>query len=445
MLFNKSISQLTIPVTALSFMAIATGCETNTQKQEAPNIILIMADDLGYECLGIYGSEQYNTPVLDRLAEQGMYASHCIAQPLCTPSRVKIMTGMYNYRNYYAFDYLHPDSYTFGNLMKEAGYTTAIAGKWQLNGVSYQKPGWDDMDRPHHFGFDEYCLWQVTRPKQEGERYSEPLIYKNGKKMAGLEKSYGPDVFRDFSLDFIEQNKDRPFFLYYPMVLPHDPFVPTPASDTWESSIGKYEQDTTYYRDMVEYIDLIVGSIDQKLHELGIRDNTLLIFTSDNGTPTEIFSMTPSGLLQGEKGILSEMGTRVPLIISWPGVIKKTIAHRGLVEFTDFFATFAELVNVNKPSDGISLLPLLKGETTTHRETAFLHYNPNWFHFQPGRFIRTLDYKLYDDGRFFEMKSDSLQRNPLDVSNLNEEQYRNYIFLKEELASHPPGDVAGQN
>ena len=143
---------------------VSISCNTN-KPEEKPNIILIMADDMGYECLSTYGSTSYTTPILDSLASHGIRFSHCVSQPLCTPSRVKIMTGLYNYRNYDYFGHLNSNQYTFGNLMKEAGYSTCIAGKWQLNGLAYKGklPEWNDNTRPNKFGFDEYCLWQLTK------------------------------------------------------------------------------------------------------------------------------------------------------------------------------------------------------------------------------------------------------------------------------------------
>ena len=118
-----------------------------------PNIVLIMADDMGYECVGANGSTFYKTPNLDRLAAGGMRFEHAYSQPICTPSRVQIMTGRYNARNYVKFGLLHPDEITFGNVLKEAQYVTSIAGKWQLKG---------GFEGPHRFGFDDYCLWQLT-------------------------------------------------------------------------------------------------------------------------------------------------------------------------------------------------------------------------------------------------------------------------------------------
>jgi arylsulfatase A len=141
-----------------------------------------MADDMGYECLGAYGSTSYQTPNLDALASEGILFTRCISQPLCTPSRVKIMTGLYNYRNYDYFGNLDTEAYTFGNLMRDAGYSTCISGKWQLNGIYHKDdiPDWDDHSKPNQFGFDEYCLWQLTKLRKEGERYANPLVQQNG-------------------------------------------------------------------------------------------------------------------------------------------------------------------------------------------------------------------------------------------------------------------------
>ena len=140
--------------------------ETGSGKMEGkPNIILIMADDLGQEALACYGAAEYETPILDGLAAEGLRFTQCHAQPLCTPTRVQIMTGLYNNRNYQGFEYLDPTQVTFGQLAKKAGYATCISGKWQLNGWQSKKPGWDDLNRPADLGFDAFCLWQVTKYK----------------------------------------------------------------------------------------------------------------------------------------------------------------------------------------------------------------------------------------------------------------------------------------
>jgi len=236
--FNKRI----ITGTLLGMVSMAV-----SGQDKRPNIVLIMADDMGYECLSCNGSLSYQTPNLDRLAEQGIRFTHCISQPLSTPSRVKMMTGKYNYRNYEYFEYLNPNQKTFGNYLKEAGYSTCISGKWQLNGISQDLPGNQDAERARHFGFDEYCLWQLNYPRVKGERYANPLIVRNGETLKGLEQSYGPDIFSDFVCDFIDENSERPFFVYYPMVLVHDPFVPTPDSPEWADTSKRYDKDNRYH------------------------------------------------------------------------------------------------------------------------------------------------------------------------------------------------------
>jgi len=393
---------------------LLTSCKTEVNK--LPNIILIMADDMGYECLGSYGCTSYLTPVLDRMAENGIRVTHCIAQPLCTPSRVKIMTGLYNYRNYEYFGYLNPDQKTFGQLMKEAGYATCIAGKWQLNGLSFQLDGYGDNTRPYHFGFDEYCLWQLTHTRREGERYSHPLIEQNGKVLAVDSSDYGPDIFCDYILDFIERKRDSAFFIYYPMVLVHDPFVPTPDSEEWDQPGRRSERDGKYFKGMVEYTDKIMGRLMDKLEELELEENTLVIFTGDNGTNRTITTETDHGPVTGAKGNTIDHGTRVPLILYWPAKIRKGLVYNGLIEFSDFYPTFGDIVGIATLTDGVSFYPLLTGGEFAGRQTAFVHYDPEWGEWvnqHRGQFARTLRYKLYHDGRFYDLEKDVLEEEPV--------------------------------
>lgn len=400
-----------------------TSSQANQEKPNAtpPNVILIMADDMGFECLSSFGSLSYKTPNLDRLAANGIRATQCYSQPLCTPSRVKIMTGQRNYRNYEHFGYLNLNQTTFGHVMKNAGYETCIVGKWQLNGLAYPDliPTHNQTDNPNRLGFDEYCLWQMNRHRREGERFANPKITQNGKDLTGLEDKYGPDIFADYLLDFIDRKADKPFFAYYPMVLVHDPFVPTPDSEAWKDPTRRYEKDTAYFRDMVHYTDKIVGRIVQKLEEKNLLENTILIFTGDNGTHPTITSQLPQGPWQGAKGQTIDAGNHVPLVMSWPAKIKKGITYDGLIEFSDFFATFQDLANVSEsnalPHDGLSFLPLLSGKKQTERSHVFVHYDPMWGRFKEIRtkFARDKKYKLYQDGRFFDVPSDPLEKNAI--------------------------------
>ena len=197
----------TAPLIILLIHSMMMACQTQQIDTSKPNVILIMADDIGFECLSINGSTSYKTPVLDSLALNGINFTNAISQPLCTPSRVKIMTGKYNFRNYDYFTYLNPKEETFGNLFKENGYKTAVVGKWQLNGIEHRLEGYDDNTRPYHFGFDEYSLWQLTKVKKFGERFANPLIEQNGKVLPRDENAYGPDIVSVYAVDFIKKNK----------------------------------------------------------------------------------------------------------------------------------------------------------------------------------------------------------------------------------------------
>ena len=381
-------------------------------EKQKTNVILIMADDMGYETLGVNGGLSYDTPNLDRMAEQGKRFTNCYSQPLSTPSRVKIMTGLYNFRNYDDFGYLNPKEKTFGNMMKQAGYATCIIGKWQLNGVK-EHPGWENLDRPKHFGFEEYCLWQLV---ERHKRYANPYIVENGDKIEDLEDAYGPDVFCDYALDYMERKKDEPFFLYYPMVLPHSPFVPTPDSEEWEDRENRYNGAKHFFKDMVEYTDKIVGRIVKRAEELGIAERTLIIFTGDNGTNRGIVSKTRAGDYTGGKAKTIDAGTHVPLVAHWSGQIQPGSVYDGMIGFSDFYATFADIAGVNANSDGTSFLSLLKGEPYQGKESVLVHYDPR---IRPStnewrdRFARTRKYKLYQDGRFYHVPTDKLEEDPL--------------------------------
>jgi len=402
------------------------------------NIILILADDLGYECLGCNGGESYRTPNLDQMAAEGMRFEHCYAQPLCTPSRVQIMTGRYNFRNYKDFGYLDPNEVTFANILKQAGYATCIAGKWQLNGIG-EWPDWQDTNRARHFGFDEHCLWQYT---QRGERYANPMIVQNGELLKGVEDKYGPDIFCDFVLDFVKRHRSDPFFVYYPMVLTHAPFVPTPDSPTWETG-NRYKKDNRYFADMVAYMDKIVGRILAELETLGLADNTLFLFTGDNGTHVDITSRWKGQDYPGGKGNMWEPGTHVPLIASWKNVIRAGSVCPDLVDFTDMLPTLAAAGQTTVPStvplDGRSFLPQLKGDKGNPRNWIFCHYDQGKESSQErhnGRYARGKRYKLYMDGKMYDVPADLFEKYPIEGTTGEAREARRR--LQKVLDSMPP-------
>lgn len=402
------------------------------QAERRPNIVLIMADDMGFECLAANGGETYETPRLDALAASGIRFEHCHAQPICTPSRVQIMTGIYNNRNYVKFGVLDPEAKTFGHLFQKAGYKTVIAGKWQLEG---------GFEAPYRFGFDEYCLWQLTR---RPPRFPNPGFEINGKEVNFTGGEYGPDVASDYLCDFFEQNKDREFFAYYPMIPPHFPFQPTPDSEEWDPTESreypKSEWRDEWFQDMVKYTDKVVGKLVDKLEELGLRENTILIFTGDNGTYAGMESQFRGGTWVGGKGSPSDRGTRVPLVVNWPGTTPGGRVSPSLVDFSDMLPTIAEVAGIEVPAawgiDGQSFASEIKGQNAAGREYIYCWYERDGRRDKATEHTRTQQFKLYDDGRFFDVVADFEEKNPIDVSTLTGPDRETYTLLKNALDRH---------
>ena len=394
-----------------------------------PNIVLLMADDFGYECLSCNGGESYSTPHLDRLAADGMRFTHAYSQPVCTPSRVKIMTGLSNARNYVDFGLLKKGSRTFGHMLQDAGYQTAVAGKWQLYGRG-NKSG--RGTHPRDAGFHEYCLWQV---EQRNSRYWKPLIDQNGKILPTTTEDFGPDIFWEYSKDFISRNKDRPFLLYFPMVLTHAPFVNTPENNNREK-LDKQQA----FAGMVSYADTIVGRFASHLKALGITDNTLLLFTGDNGTPRQIQSVLNGCPIKGGKAGTTDAGTHVPLVANWPGTIKPGVCN-DLVDFSDFVPTLAEASGGTHPyasqADGRSFFAQLTGEPSHPRDWIYCFNHPRTGSGKPQRFVRDQRWKLYGDGRLIDVTHDPEETSPLDATTANDEARAARTKLKSALLSMP--------
>jgi len=354
---------------------LATAFAITASAADNPNIVFILADDLGQECIGAYGGTSCPTPNLDRLAAEGVRFTRCYSQPLCTPSRVQVMTGMYNSRNYVGFGELKAGSITFAHVLAQTGYTTGITGKWQLGG--------GEMG-PKDFGFSTWNLWQVTT---RDSRYWGPGLVADGKPVPATKNDYGPDIQQQWALNFISTNKAKPFLLYYPMVLPHKPLDPTPDS---KHADGKVE----HFPAMVSYMDKLVGGVADHLRKEGLERNTLLIFTGDNGTDRGNTMGFRGQQVKGEKNRASERGTHVPLIVSWPGTAKPGI-REDLVDFTDMLATFTDAAGLPKPKtcDGHSLLPAIRGTGGTGREWVY-----GWYY---GSDMGKTDAEWAHDGRWW--------------------------------------------
>lgn len=344
----------------------------------APNIILILVDDLGKEWVSCYGAEDIETPNIDALANSGMRFNNVYGMPQCTPTRVTLLTGQYPFRHGWVNHWdvprwgggAHFDETVNPALVteiKNSGYKTCIAGKWQIDDFRVEP------DALTKAGFDEYCMWtgfESGNPQPSGKRYHSPYIYtKDGSKT--YKNAYGPDVFKNFICDFIEENKDTSMFIYYPMVLPHTPFK-NPPNDTAKTNLGKHKA-------MVKYTDFITGEIVKTLDEQGIRDNTVIIWTTDNGTSGKIAGTLNGRKVKGAKTKTNEAGVCLPFIVSWPGVVNSNVSSNSLVDFTDILPTCLDLagneigkeyINNNNTHyiDGVSFKQVLLKNEKSQRE-----------------------------------------------------------------------------
>jgi arylsulfatase A len=392
---------------------------TKAGAQTQPNIIFILGDDIGYRVPQVNGGKSYNTPNLNQMAKNGMNFTECHSAPLCSPSRVLLLTGKYNFRNYTAWGILDTSQKTIANMLKNAGYKTACFGKWQLGGgdASIRK-----------FGFDNYCVWSPDDSDYYGYRYKNPILYTNGALIPAslTQNKYGEDIVADSVMNFIERNKTVPFFVYYPMLLAHPPFQPTPDDADFASWSYPLKTDTAYYPSMIEYMDKKIGQIINKVKELDLQNNTVIIYAGDNGTPAEIleYTNTPDTLIPGGKGLTTENGTLVPMMIEWKGTIKPGSTNNDLIGFIDFLPTLAHIANIPVPADygpldGVDFYARLKDNKETPREWLFCDYNAH-----PGtdtlrRWAQTKEYKLYDTSLysstrlFYNIKKDPNELNPI--------------------------------
>jgi len=354
-----------------------------SSKKRPPNLVVIMADDMGAKELGCYGNKKHRTPNLDRLAETGVYFKTAYSTPICHPTRFEIMTGQYGHHNgVYHFPGRRggpkagsPEDdiarhLTFAQVLKPRGYATAHAGKWQLTGKV--------PTLVKECGFDEYCMWAYKHNLPAGvkhtggwegkrggktSRYWHPSIVRNGKYVPTKPDDYGPDMFTDFIIDFIRKNRRKPFFVYYPMCLTHGPFYATP--DTVKSEKEKFKNLRENFKANVEYTDKLVGRIVKTLDEMGLTENTVVFFTGDNGTGG-----------QG-KGQTTELGARVPMIVNCPGIVKAAGASDELLDLSDILPTLADLAGANLPEghviDGQSFASLLGGAKGPRREWIYAY------------------------------------------------------------------------
>jgi arylsulfatase A len=393
--------KLTLVTLCMVILAWASTARADTKSRQF-NFVVMLADDLGAGELACYGNSRHRTPHLDRLAREGMLFRTCYSTPICSPSRVMLMTGRYGFRTgWYNFTRrpgsptyknstydLGTAEVTFADLLKGAGYATALSGKWQLTGAV--------PTLVHDCGFDDYMIWAYKHnlppgivhtgawenvERQTTERYWHPSILLNGTYRPTQKSDYGPDLFTDHTIEFIGRNKSRPFVAYCPMCLTHRPWRPTPDLE------HPGQKTKPGLKANVEYMDHLVGRIVQAVDEAGLGEKTIIIFTGDNGT-------------QGYgKGTATEMGVRVPLIVRCPGTVQASVVSDELADLTDILPTLVDFSGSNLPKDlridGTSLRPTLCGEKTAHREWIF-----SYLHEQ--RVLRDNRWLLEGDGHFYD-------------------------------------------
>ncbi len=399
---------------------------------ERPNLVFIMVDDLGKEWISSYGGEGIATPHIDRLAVTGMKFVNAYSTPQCTPTRATLLTGQYPFRHGWVNHWdvprwgrgchFDPDrNPSIARVLRSAGYRTCAAGKWQINDFRIQPEVLRDL------GFDDYCMWtgyETGVPASRNRYWDAYLHTSEGSRVYSAE--FGPDVCSEFLCDFIrQQTADRPFFVYYPMILTHGPLTTTPH----RPQAARSEQ----HKAMVEYMDHLVGRLVTALDDSGLRDNTIVVWTTDNGTSRGISNRMNGRLVRGAKGRTLENGTCEPFVVNCPGLVPQGVTTDALTDFTDLLPTFAELAGAELPADdvfdGQSLAPLLLGQTDDgpRRWIMSMGGGPatcdeagrviSLYRYRD-RVIRDKRYKLYVETDRSAAKLVDLQRDPDELKNV---------------------------
>ena len=379
------------------------GCTNGLRRgsRDKPNIIFILADDLGYGDLGCYGQTQIKTPHIDRMAARGMrFTDHYAGSTVCAPSRCSLMTGLHTGHTYVRGNReikpmgqlpLLPDTVTMPKVFKKAGYTTALYGKWGLGGPGStgipNKQGFDTFfgylcQRHAHNYYPEFLFRNEERVPLTGNKIENPRP--DGAGVAVERGQYSHDLIAEEALKFIEANKDRPFFLYLAVTLPHAnneagrKGMEVPGYGIYKDR--DWPEPQKGHAAMISRLDRDLGRIMETLKESGIDKKTLVFFTSDNGPHREGGAnpefFDSNGPLRGNKRDLYEGGIRVPLIAHWPGKVKPGTVSHHVSAFWDFLPTFAELVGIEDPpsGDGISMVPTLIGEPAKQKQHEFLYW-----------------------------------------------------------------------
>ena len=390
--------------------------QTLKSKVKKPNVIFILADDLGYAELSCYGSDNYKTPNIDKLASQGLRFTNAYASPLCGPSRAVILTGRYPFRtgatNQDACALLKPSvETTMPTYFKPAGYVTTMIGK--LGQMDYEPSDW---------GFDDYLRYQGSgiywNTQAKGKTYT---VNKEQKSLKDNE--YMPDVMHNHLVDFMTKNKDNPFFAFYSLSHVHTEILPTPDSKPDSKNI---------YEDNISYMDKLVGKLRVELEKLKISDNTILVFFSDNGTAGGRAAEATIGgrRLIGQKGSMLEGGSLEPLIVYWPGVTPVGKVSHDLISAPDFINTFADIMGASIPKDkvldGQSFNAQLHGKKGNPRSSIFIQLANNYY-------VRNANWKLNQSGELFDMSKAPFEEILVAASTKNANAIAARLSLQKEL------------
>lgn len=399
-------------------------------QSSAPNIIVILADDLGYADLGFTGSKDIPTPNIDRIAKQGVVCTRgYVSYAVCGPSRAGLITGRYQDRFGFSRNPvvapndpamgLPLDQQTLADFLKQQKYTTGAIGKWHLGthqALHPNKRGFDEffgfLGGGHRYLPEDLILKDLSEARSENDGYKTKILRNN---TSVDEKEYLTDAFSREAVNFVEKNQAKPFFLYLAYNAPHSPLQAT------EKYLSRFEQikdvKRRTYAAMVSAVDDGVGKLLDKLHDLHIENNTLIFFLSDNGGP--IYDNASSNApFRGQKSDFFEGGIHVPFAVQWTGHIPQGITYDQPVSSLDIFATAAALVHApsKNPLDGVNLLPFISGQVKTapHQELYWRNYDKERY------CIIGAGYKRIDEkGKptlFFDLTNDISEKNNLAAS-----------------------------
>ena len=383
-----------------------------------PNIVYILADDLGFAELSCNGSDRYKTPNIDALANAGVRFTRFYTVPLCGPSRALILTGRYGFRSGAVTQDACKTIIRTGEkaevmiptVLKKAGYASALIGKWGQLTPSGDPSDWGFDHELYYKGSGMYWNSKVAKPMSEGgEVRGDPDTYVlDGKTVSVKDDEYIPDLLHKDATAWMEAQKGRPFFLYYSLSQVHGEIMPTPDSAPAPKGESNNQRAQRLLADNIVYMDKLVGKLVAELDRLKLRQNTLIVFMGDNGsTKSAAVDATIGGRrIEGEKGSMKEGGGLVPFFATWPGVMASGKVNDNVADASDLLPTFAEIAGAPLPTgrviDGRSLVSQFKGDTKSPRTWAFCQLSNNYY-------VREAGWKLDQSGTLYEMKDAPFQ------------------------------------